>query len=217
MLTLYGYKRSGNSYKAKLTCELLALDYKWVEIDIIADDNKQDDFLAINPLGQVPVLQIEKLQINTNNNTSSSDSNSTDQSTTLLESNAIIRYLANDSWLIPADPIPYAQMWQWLLYEQNEIRANIGPIRFIKTHPDTTAHRQEEYQRKFSKAQDALSYLDKQFSNRQFILGDNVSLADISLYAYSHVADKGGIDMSAYPHLKDWFKRIESLEYYVPL
>lgn len=211
MLTLYGYKLSGNSYKAKLTCELLALDYKWAEIDIIKGDNKQPDFLAINPLGQVPVLDIK------NSSTTNVTSTSANQSTILLESNAIIRYLAEDSWLIPADPVHYAQMWQWLLYEQNEIRANVGPIRFIKTHPDTTADRQQEYQQKFTKAQNALSYLDKQLSNRQFILGDKISLADISLYAYSHVADKGGIDMSVYPHLKDWFKRIESLENYVPL
>lgn len=207
MLTIYGYKLSGNCYKAKLVCALLHRDYKWVEIDIITGDNKQSDFLAINPLGQVPVLQIDK----------SDSTNSDKPATILLESNAIIRYLANDSWLIPDDPFRYAQMWQWLLYEQTEVRANMGPIRFIKKYQNMPASRKDEYEQKFAKAQTALSYLDKQLSNHHFILGDEVSLADIALYAYSHIAGEGGIDMSTYAHLQQWFKRIENLDHYVPL
>lgn len=202
MLTLYSNKMSGNCYKARLTCALLSIDYQHIEIDILTGDSRASDFLAINPLGQVPVLQIKTSGV---------------ELITLLESNAIMRYLANDSWLIPTDSIRYAQMWQWLLYEQTEVRPNIASIRFIKKFQDMPASRQDEYQQKFIKAQAVLAHLNKQLMHHSFILGDKVSLADIGLYAYTHNADEGGIDMSAYPHLQDWFKRIEKLDNHITL
>lgn len=216
MLTLYGYKQSGNSYKPRLVCALLDIDYQWVEVNTVAGENKDSDFLLINPLGQVPVLKIDASDSNSVES-SRSDFRGIYASTLLLESNAIMCYLATDSWLIPSDPIRYAQMWQWLLYEQNEVRANIAPIRVIKKRQNMIASRLEEYQQKFIKAQEVLSHLDQQLAHQPFILGEDISLSDIGLYAYSHVADEGGIELSAYPNLKSWFKRIESLDNYAVL
>lgn len=204
MNTLYGNKISGNSYKTRLTCELLDIEYQWIEIDILTQENRQPEFLQINPLGQVPVLMIEP-------------NNSPAEPILLLESNAIIRYLADNSALIPSAAIEYAKMWQWLLYEQGEVRPNIASVRFIKKFQNMIPSRLEEYQQKFAKSKDILNYLDNHLHGKHYILGNDVSLADISLYAYTHNAEEGGLDLSPYQNLRDWFKRIESLPNFVEL
>lgn len=206
MNTLYGNKFSGNSYKARLTCELLNIKYQWIEINILTQENRQPEFLRINPLGQVPVLQIEPDNLPTNS-----------EPALLLESNAIIRYLAEGSALIPNSAIEYAKMWQWLLYEQGEVRPNLASVRFIKKFQNMIPSRLEEYQQKFIKSKDILSYLDSQLQCKAYILGDSVSLADISLYAYTHNAEEGGLDLSSYKNLRTWFERIESLPNFIRL
>ena len=206
MYTLYGNKLSGNSYKVRLTCALLNIEYQYVEVDILAQANRQPEFLRINSLGQVPVLVINAKDLLTDN-----------KLTTLLESNAIIRYLADASALIPKNTIIYAKMWQWLLYEQVEVRPNLASVRFIKKFQNMIASRQKEYKQKFDKSKDILSYLNEQFCDRDYILGDNVSIADISLYAYTHNAEEGGLDLSPYQNLRNWFKRIESLPNFIVL
>lgn len=204
MYTLYGNKISGNSYKARLTCELLKIEYQWIEIDILTQENRQAEFLQINPLGQVPVLEIE-----------SNDSPA--EPTLILESNAIIRYLAEGSALIPNSAIDYARMWQWLLYEQNEVRPNIASVRFIRRFQSMIPSRLEEYQQKFTKSKDILSHLNQQLEGKAYMLGDNVNLADISLYAYTHNAAEGGLNLFLYQNLLSWFKRIESLPNFVSI
>ena len=206
MYTLYGNQFSGNSYKTRLTCALLNIEYHWVEIDILTQENRQPEFLQINPLGQVPVLRIKP-----------DDAPTDSPPTLLLESNAIIRYLARDSALIPKSDIAYAKMWQWLLYEQNEVRPNIASVRFIKKFQNMIPSRLEEYHQKFAKSQDILRYMDGQLSGNAYILGDDVSLADVSLYAYTHNADEGGLDLSPYHNLHRWFARIECLPNFVSL
>lgn len=206
MYTLYGNKISGNSYKARLTCELLDIEYQWIEIDILMQENRQPEFLQINPLGQVPVLMIEP-----------NDLPADSEPTLILESNAIIRYLANGSALIPSCAVDYAKMWQWLLYEQGEVRPNIASVRFIKKFQNMIPNRLEEYQQKFDKSKNILGYLNQQLQDKDYILGDNVSLADISLYAYTHNAEEGGLDLSPYQDLLNWFKRIESLPNFISL
>lgn len=206
MYTLYGNKISGNSYKARLTCELLDIEYKWIEIDILTQENRQPEFLQINPLGQVPVLRIEPDNLPANS-----------EPTLLLESNAIIRYLAEGSAFIPNSAVEYAKMWQWLLYEQVEVRPNIASVRFIKKFQNMIPSRLEEYQQKFDKSKYVLDCLNQQLQGKAYILGDNVSLADISLYAYTHNAEEGGLDLSTYQNLLSWFKRIESLPKFVRL
>ncbi|WP_169392831.1 MULTISPECIES: glutathione S-transferase family protein [Psychrobacter] len=135
----------------------------------------------------------------------------------LLESNAIIRYLAEGSALIPNSAIEYAKMWQWLLYEQGEVRPNLASVRFIKKFQNMIPSRLEEYQQKFIKSKGILSYLDSQLQGNAYILGDSVSLADISLYAYTHNAEEGGLDLSSYKNLCTWFERIESLPNFIRL
>lgn len=206
MYTLYGSKLSGNSYKARLICELLNIKYQWIEVDILTQENRQAEFLRINPLGQVPVLTIEP-----------DDSPANNKPTLLLESNAIIRYLADGSALVPSSTLDYAKMWQWLLYEQVEVRPNLASVRFIKKFQNMIPSRLEEYQQKFDKSKDILSYLDNQLQGKAYILGDSASLADISLYAYTHNAEEGGLDLSPYQNLRSWFKRIESLPNFVKL
>lgn len=157
MYTLYNNKISGNSYKARLTCELLNIEYQWIEIDILTQENRQSEFLKINSLGQVPVLMIKP-------------KDSSAEPTILLESNAIIRYLAEGSALIPSSTLDYARMWQWLLYEQGEVRPNIASVRFIKKFQNMIPSRLEEYQQKFDKSNDVLSYLNQQLEDKAYML-----------------------------------------------
>lgn len=108
-------------------------------------------------------------------------------------------------------------MWQWLLYEQVEVRPNLASVRFIKKFQNMIPSRLEEYQQKFDKSKDILSYLDNQLQGKAYILGDSVSLADISLYAYTYNAEEGGLDLSPYQNLRSWFKCIELLPNFVSL
>ena len=206
MYTLYGNKISGNSYKTRLTCALLNIDYQWIEVDILTQESRQEGFLQINPLGQVPVLLIEP-----------DDSSIGCKPTKILESNAIIRYLADGSSLIPNAAIKYAEMWQWLLYEQTEVRPNIASVRFIKKFQNMIPSRLAEYQQKFDKSKDILSYLNEHLQNKTYVLGDDMSLADISLYAYTHNAEEGGLELLPYKNLLNWLKRIELLPNFVRL
>lgn len=157
-------------------------------------------------MGQVPVLTIEP-----------DDSPANNKPNRLLESNAIIRYLADGSAFVPSSTLDYTKMWQWLLYEQIEVRPNLASVRFIKKFQNMIPSRLEEYQQKFDKSKVVLSYLDSQLQGKDYILGDSASLADISLYAYTHNAVDGGLDLSPYQNLRSWFKRIESLPNFVKL
>lgn len=208
MYKVYGNKYSGNSYKIKLLCSLLDIDYEWHEIDIFQQQNCSTDFLKLNPLGQVPILVIEQ----------DLDTDKFDENNKILsESNAILYYLAQQSFLIPKDDFQQAKMWQWLLYEQAEVRNNLASIRFIKKFQNMIPGRLEEYNQKFIKSQNILSFLDVTLADKAFILGNQLSIADISLYAYTHAIEDGGIALSNYPHLQNWIKRIKAVKGYVAI
>ena len=204
MLTLYGCEISGNSYKTKLTCELLDIDYNWIEIDLFASEHKQPEFLEINPLGQLPTLVI-------------STDNEHCEPSILLESNAIMCYLARDSYLIPTDPIDHAKMLQWLFFEQAEIKTNIGAVRYIKRFQNMLSSRLAEYEQKFARSQYILSYLDQHLADNRFLIGDTVCLADISVYVYTQLAEEGGLELANYPNLQVWFERVEGLEGFIKM
>lgn len=197
MLKVYGDVRSGNCYKVQLICALLNLEYEWVDIDLVKKETKTFEFLAINPVGQVPVLQVDDK--------------------ILLESNAIMDYLAMGSKFIPNDKFDYAQMLQWQFYEQALLRPNAGGIRWIKQFEPNPEPRQQEYQDKLLLAIKQFEFLDSYFSQHDYLVGQSVTLADITLFAYAHVADEGGIDFDKYPHVVNWLNRIKSLPNFLPM
>lgn len=197
-MKVYGDRRSGNCYKIQLTCALLGTDYEWVAVDILAGQTRTPEFLALNSNGKIPVLQL-------------------DDGRCLSESNAIINYLAAGSALLPVDTFAQAQVQQWQFFEQYSHEPYIAVARYIAKYLGLPAEREAEYHAKQAGGHRALKVMEQQLAQTDFLAGNAVSTADISLYAYTCVAHEGGFDLSAYPAITAWLKRIAALPGYQPM
>jgi glutathione S-transferase len=190
MLTLYDNPLSQNGYKIRLLLAELGLPVRVVRKDIMTGETRKPDFIAKNVAGRIPVLELE-------------------DGTCLPESNAILLYLAEGSALLPVDRLTRAQVLRWMFFEQNMIECTIGTARFFKkvgrdvSRPDVHAHRLEN-------AQDGLAAMERQLDGGEDWLAGAFSVADIALYGYCSVAGEAGIDMTAYPRVTDWLKRVEA-------
>ncbi|PMG49958.1 glutathione S-transferase family protein [Shewanella sp. 10N.286.52.B9] len=184
-------KKSGNCYKIKLTLALLNIDYQWQDVDIMAGGSQTKAFLAKNPNGKLPVIELDDGRV-------------------LAESNAIIGYLAAGSRLIPDDKFNNALMYQWLFFEQYSHEPCIAVARFIKLYQGMPVERQAEFDNLQIQGGKVLKLIDNQLAGQAFMLGELFSLADIALYAYTHVAHEGGFDLSVYPNFQQWLANVES-------
>ncbi len=191
-MKLYGDRASGNCYKVILAASLLGLEYEYVAIDILAGDTQTTDFLALNPNGKIPLLQL-------------------DDGRCLSESNAIINFLAMGSELYPADPFEQARVLQWQFFEQYSHEPYIAVARFIAKYLGLPEERREEYEAKQAGGKRALSIMEDQLRRSGFICGEDMTVADISLFAYTHVAHEGGFDLAAYPAVQEWIDSIKRL------
>lgn len=196
MFTLYGDMLSGNCYKIKLLASLLKLPYQFIFVDLMAKQTQTDAFLAKNSNGMVPIIELPDGRI-------------------LSESNAILHFLAADSALIPRTPFAHAQMLQWMFFEQYSHEPYIAVARFIAKYLNMPTERKAEYESKHSGGYRALTVMERQLSQKPFFVEAQVTLADIALYAYTHVAHEGGFDLEAYPAVRAWLARVEGLPYYV--
>ena len=199
MLTLYDYMDSGNGYKVRLTLAALDLPYKLIECDILRGETRTPEFLARNPNGRIPTLQLE-------------------DGSFLAESGAIIWYLADGTPLAPKDRKARAEALQWMFFEQHAIVPNIGAAYFwlclVKGGRELQQHALDDW---MEEGQRSLNLLDKHMARHRFVAGDRYSVADIALYAYTCVAPHGGIALDAYPALRDWLARVEATPGFVPL
>ena len=189
---------SGNCYKVRLALEQLGLPYRWVETDPGAGDTRTPDFLAMNPNGKVPTLQLE-------------------DGTFLAESNAILNYLAEGSRLLPSERLARAQVLQWMFFEQYSHEPYIAVARAILRYQPPDSPRRAELPRLHERGRQALAVMDKHLAREPFFVGGRYSIADIALYAYTHCAADGGFDLSAYPALTAWLQRLRAQPRYVPL
>jgi glutathione S-transferase len=198
---LHEYSASGNCYKVRLTAALLGLELERREYDILSGETRTEAFLAnINANGRIPVLQLGERFI--------------------PESNAACFYLADGSGLIPSDRFDRADMLRWMFFEQYNHEPNIATMRFWLAF--VGEERLGEAQRlqipaKREAGIAALALMDRHLSEHRFFVADRVSLADIALYAYTHVAGEGGFDLTGYPHLADWLDRVASNPGHVPM
>ena len=181
-----------------LTAELLGLRYDWITLDNSTGETQTAEFLAINPNGKVPAMVLP-------------------DGRRLAESNAIIAFLADGSHLIPQDRFEYAQMLQWMFFEQYSHEPYIAVARFIQFYQNMPAERQAEYDTCQIKGNATLRLMDHHLSTRPYFVGTSMSLADIALFAYTHVADQGGFDLSQFPHIQDWIKRIQATPKFAPM
>jgi glutathione S-transferase len=190
MHTLYSMRRSGNCYKVRLALEQLRVPYRIIEIDILKGESRTPEFLAMNPSGQVPLLEVAPGKY-------------------LPESNAILWFLAEGTRLLPAGPIERAATLRWMFFEQHALEPNLGAAWFwgvlIKGGRDLQQHAFEDW---MEEGYRALGIMEKHLARHDFFADGQYSIADIALYAYTHVAHECDFDLRSFPAVRDWLARV---------
>ncbi len=198
MFKLYGMTGSGNCWKPAALMQQLGLEFQWIEIDLMGGQTRSPEFLALNANGKVPLLQ-------------------TEDGRCLAESNAMLCFLAEDTPLFPFDRWQRALVLQWLFFEQYSHEPYIATVRFWVHF----MHKQDEWKDKIAEAMKkghaALGVMERQLQQTKFLAGDTYTIADIALYAYTHVAHEGGYDLAAYPAVRAWLARCEAQPKFQPM
>ena len=198
-LVLYDYLPSGNGYKCRLVLKALGMPYELRQMNIVAGATRTPEFLAINPNGKIPVLMVAGRG-------------------PIAESHAIIGYLAEGSPLVPSDPYERALMWQWMGFEQYQLEPGVATVRFwLRSLKKTPEELGERYTERFQRGADALAVLERGLTGRQWLVGASPTLADVALFAYTHVADEAGYRLADYPAISAWIARFKALPWYAPI
>ena len=189
MYRVYGDIRSGNCYKIKLLMQHLALEHEWVVMDILEGETQTAEYLDKNPNGKIPLLELPSGEY-------------------LAESNAILNYLAQGSAYMPENALERARVLEWQFFEQYSHEPYIAVARFINLFLGLPEERRDEYQSRQVGGNKALAVMEQQLSATPWLANNTFSIADISLYAYTHVAHEGGFELSVYPAVQDWLARV---------
>jgi glutathione S-transferase len=189
MLRLYDYFDSGNGYKVRLLLHQLAIPFELVELDIMKGETHTPAFLAKNPNGRIPTLELEDGGF-------------------LAESNAILFYLAEGTSFLPEDRLARARVLQWMFFEQYSHEPYVAVARFWLKHMDLDERRRAELAERQDKGRAALGVMERHMAEHDFLAGGAYSIADIALYAYTHVADEGGYDLEDFPAVRAWLERV---------
>ncbi|MDT0595081.1 glutathione S-transferase family protein [Glaciecola petra] len=198
MVKIYGDKKSGNCYKVQLTCELLRISYEWIDVDILAKETQSEAFLALNPNGKIPLLVTADEKV-------------------LSESNAIINFLATDSHLLPNDPYLLSLVQQWQFFEQYSHEPYIAVARFINKYLGLPENRKAEYVEKQIGGNKALRIMNEQLKKTEYLVSSSLTTADITLFAYTHVAHEGGFTLENYEYVSAWCERIKQHPLYIKM
>jgi glutathione S-transferase len=197
VLRLYDYLDSGNGYKCRLLLHQLAIPFEHVELDILRGETRTPEFLARNPNGRIPTLELE-------------------DGSFLPESNAILWYLAEDTEFLPAERLGRARVLEWMFFEQYSHEPNVATLRFW-THAGWLAERAAWVPDKRKAGEAALDVMERHLASRRFFVGDGYSIADIALYAYTHVAHEGGFALADRPAIRAWLERVATQPRHVPI
>jgi glutathione S-transferase len=187
-MKIYGDLGSGNCLKVKFTADFLRRPYEWVPIDIMKSESRTPQFLRMNPMGQVPVIEL-------------------DDGRALAQSNAIIRYLAAGSELLPKDPFLQAKVDELLFWEQYNHEPTIAVCRFHMVYLGRPKEALEP--QRVERGNAALDLMEQLLTGRSFFVGDSLTIADISLLAYTRLAHEGGFDLASRPGVRAWIARCE--------
>jgi glutathione S-transferase len=196
--TVYGDLESGNCYKVYLVLHLLGLAHRWVALDVLKHETRTPEFLAKNPNGRMPLLEIEP-------------------GVHLSESNAIAAYLAHGTPLFPADRLLQARVLQWMSFEQYDHEPNIATSRFylqFLKQPEVYA---AQLAAKRPGGLAALRVMERHLAHQPYFVGERFTIADVALYAYTHVADEGGFDLAEFPAIRAWLARVPDRPGFVPM
>lgn len=189
---------SGNCYKIKLLMQFLGIEHEWIHVDILASETHTEEFKGMNPNARIPVIALNDDKY-------------------LWESNAILNYLAEGTKFLPQGRYEKAKVLQWQFFEQYSHEPYIATARYINKYLGLPKEREAEYHAKQLGGHKALSVMEKHLAENKFFLGDNLTIADISLYAYTHVAEEGGFDLSEYVNIQRWFRDFESVPHYIEM
>ncbi|MDJ1184829.1 glutathione S-transferase family protein [Roseofilum casamattae] len=198
MYRVYGDLASGNCYKVKLLMNHLGLAHEWIAIDILQGETRTEAFLSKNPNGKIPLLEVPSGQC-------------------LSESNAILNYLADGTDYLPKDAWLRANVLKWQFFEQYSHEPYIAVARFIAKYLGLPEERRAEYEAKQVEGYRALRVMEEHLTDRNYLVNESITIADISLYAYTHVADEGGFDLSGYPAVQTWCDRLSSHPRHIPM
>jgi glutathione S-transferase len=199
MYTLYSMERSGNCYKVRLALEQLHVRYRLQEVDILKGETHTPEFLAKNPNGQVPLLEVAPGRY-------------------LAESNAILWYLAEGTSLLSLEPILRAAALQWMFFEQHALEPNVGAAYFwgvlVKGGRDLQQHAFDDWTEEGYRA---LAVMEKHLAQHLFFADGHYSIADIALYAYTHMAPECGFDLGEFPAVREWLARVAAQPRYIAM
>ncbi len=191
MLRVYGDILSGNCYKVKLLLTQLGLPYEWIFTDIRKGESRTAEFLAKNPNGRIPLLEHAPGRY-------------------LAESNAILCFLADGTPFLSGDRLERAETLQWLFFEQYSHEPYIATSRYYITFLGQPEQYREEIARRVKPGHAALSVMERHLFGHEYFAGGRYSIADIALYAYTHVAHEGGFDLAPYPAVRAWLARVQT-------
>ena len=196
MLKLHDYRPSANGYKVRLLLAQLEIPYTLLDVDIFKGESKAPEYLKNSPAGQVPVLELESGEW-------------------LAESNAILMYLAEGTRLLPEDAVGRARVLQWLFFEQNAVEPKLGSARFwMLSGRDKGREQALAYLKESGRA--ALQVMERHLEERTFFVRERYSVADIGLYAYSHLAPEADVSLEPFPAVRAWMARVESQPGFIP-
>ena len=189
-MKIYADIQSGNCYKIKLLTSLLSIEHEWIHMDILANETLTEDFLKKNKNGKIPLLEL-------------------DDGRFLSESNAILNYLASNTELLPNDRFINAKIQQWQFFEQYSHEPFIAVARYIAKYLGLPDARRADYESKQKGGHKALQVMEAQLQKTPYLVGNELTTADISLYGYTHVAHEGGFNLLEYPAIQKWLNRIK--------
>ena len=198
MLRLHDNRFSGNGYKIRLLLTRLGTPFERIDYDIDRGATRTPEFLRLNPNGRIPVLEVEDGRV-------------------LAESNAILTYLAEGTPYLPQDRFERALVLQWMFFEQYSHEPNVATLRYWITHDllDDERRTMVEGKRRWGYA--ALDVMEQHLAQRRYFVGERYSIADIALYAYTHVAHEGGFDLARYAAIRRWLDRVASEPRHIPI
>jgi len=197
-MRLYDYLSSGNGYKVRLVLHQLGIPFELVLLDILKGETRTPAFLARNPNGRIPTLEL-------------------DDGTCLAESGAILWYLAEGTSLLPEDRLQRAQVLQWMFFEQYSHEPYVAVARAWLHLFGLDDERRRQLPQKQKLGYDALGVMEGHLASRSFFVGERYSIADVALYAYTHVAHEGGFDLGRFPQLRAWLDRVAAQPGYVSI
>jgi glutathione S-transferase len=195
---LYDSPVSGNCYKVRLLLAQLGLPYERRTLDVVDRSNRQDVLGELNPALRVPTLVL-------------------DDGRPLAESGAILWYLGEGTRFVPEDAYGRAQILQWMFFEQYDHEPAIAVARFWLAYSGRPEEFTDRLPERTAAGHRALTAMERHLGGRQFLVGNGVTLADIALYAYTHVADEGGFELEAYPAVRSWLERVAADPGHVPI